>query len=60
MELRVIYTVVMHSVGLSSSQVFVAHVTDHPRGGHVLGLNMVDYVRLLTAGVPTLATFKLI
>ena len=50
----------MHPVGLSGSQVFVAHVTGDPRSGHVLGLNVIDNVRLLTADVPTLATFKLI
>ena len=49
----------MHSIGLSSSQMFVAHVTNDPRSGHVFRLNMIDNVWLLTAGVPTLTTFKL-
>ena len=54
------FSVIMHPVGLSGSQMFVAHVTADPRGGHVLGLNVVNNVRPLTADVPALATFKLI
>ena len=54
------FSVVMHPVGLSGSQMFVAHVAYYPRGGHVLRLNVVNNVWLLTADVTTLATLELI
>lgn len=50
----------MHPVGLSGPHMFVAQVTRDPGGGHVLGLNVVNNVWLLTADVPTLATLILI
>ena len=53
------FSMIVHSVGLSGSQMFVANITLNTRGFKVFGFNVIHYVGLTTAQMITFSALEL-